>query len=606
MNGLLDGLNAQQFAAVVSEAKANLVLAGAGSGKTNVLTKRIAFLTTSKNVSPYNVMALTFTRKAAAEMKERLGQLLSEEMAEKMTIGTFHGVSLSLLERYGSSIGYSKNITVYDDVDQKDVVESVISDLGLRVKANAVIRELQGYSADCDGHEFEEEVRIIIQEYRQRLKRFNAVDFTLILTELLDLLRHHPDVFRELNDRYRYVFVDEYQDVDRTQYYLHEAIKPEHIFVVGDVDQAIYGWRGSDVGIVLDFQKHHPGAEIHTLEQSYRCPKPVLDAANKLIAHNPDRFEKTMWTENAGSEIQVDAFSTNLAEAEFIAATIKNRVEHGLNDAGSFAVIARTHAQLADVAMELDRVGVNYVKAGSQIAYWKQPEVRDIISILKVLHNNRNSWHFRKLVRSVIYGLTDIAWQEFEVRALERGVKVTDLIIATKGGPFMELVKWFDENRTVNASTVVDRILDTVKIRDWYEARGLKTRTLSIDIAGQMMTNWELTHEGDVSVEGFLAWVSSQDVASEIDESDSVKLATIHAVKGLEFDNVIVIGMNQELLPHKRALAAKDVTEERRLAYVAITRARRRLYLTSCVEMIVRELFPRHMEPSQFIEEMGL
>lgn len=604
MSAILDGLNAQQLSAVVTEAKSCLVLAGAGSGKTGVLTKRIAFLIQERGVSPYNILALTFTRKAAAEMKERIALLVGEKAAKHIIVGTFHGVSLRLLEIYGEKLGYAKNISVYDEVDQMDVIESVITDLGLKVKPSKIARELQGYASDCDGHEFAEEVRMIVQEYRQRLKKYNAVDFALILTEVLELLRTDPMTFRDLHDRFRYVFVDEYQDVDRTQYTLHEAIKPENIFVVGDVDQAIYGWRGSDIQIVLDFQKHHEDAVIIKLEQSYRCPAAVVDAANKLIANNAERFDKQLWTENEGQGILFEHFQTTAIEAENIATWIFAGCKKD-HTPGDFAVIARTHAQLDMIGEHLDTLHIPFTRAGKQIAFWKLEEIRMVTAILKVMYNRKNSWHFRKLVRSVIYEMTDYQWSEYEVRALDEGKRIAELIVDEKGGPFADLLAWFEENRTINLTQAIGKVLGAVPIEKYYRDRNLSHKAGSVAMVVISAALWETTHGDDTSVEGFLSWLSDQDVQSEIDETNTVKLATIHAVKGLEFKVVIVAGMNEGKLPHTRAVKAHDITEERRLAYVAITRVKEQLVLTFADEEL-KGLFASKLEPSRFLTEMSI
>jgi DNA helicase-2/ATP-dependent DNA helicase PcrA len=603
MMEILQGFNEPQLRAVTTTAPSCLVLAGAGSGKTRVLTSRIAYLLKEKGVSPHDILALTFTRKAAAEMKERFSKLVGDDAAKKIWCGTFHGISLRILEMYGSHLGYEKHISVYDEIDQQDVIESVIADLGLKVKPGAVIRDLQGYASDCDGYEIKEELAVVVQEYRARLKKCNAVDFTLILTETLQLIRDIPDVYNELHGRFTYLFVDEYQDTDRTQFCLHEAIDPQNIFVVGDVDQAIYGWRGSDIDIILGFQGCHKDAEIITLEQSYRCPKRVITAANSLISYNAERFEKTMWTVNEPGEIIVDEGEAPEDEAETIASKIQRLVTRGEVEPGNMAIITRTHAQHGPITVALDLKGIPYIVAGKEIAFWRHEAVREMIAVLKAMYNHRDGWHFRKVVRSMACGLTEKEWLQYQVRAIEERKRIYDIIIIERGGPLAELSRWFEENHSTSVSEALCAILDTIPARQHYADRGLRHKAEEIDKIHARILQWELEHPDDVTIGGFLQWLASQEVASEIDETNRVKVATIHAVKGLEFDAVFVAGMSQGILPHKRAIKSQDITEERRLFYVAITRAKRHLTLSRS-KMEVNGLVVCDLPASQFLTEM--
>jgi len=633
MTDLLSGLNIKQFEAVTTRSKAVLVLAGAGSGKTGVLTKRIAYLIQERGVSPHNILALTFTRKAANEMKERLTTLLGEKDVRKCWIGTFHSISLRILEQFGAKLGYSSHISVYDEVDRADVIGAIVNEFGLTnsVKTKHVVGQFAEYASDCDGKNFEEPFGTIMTEYRNRLKSYNAIDFSLLLTETLELFRSFPDVFEYYHNKFQYVFVDEYQDVDRTQYYLHEALKPNNIFVVGDHDQSIYGWRGSDIQIVLDFEKTHtpispapnPSPEetpllispqgenempaIIKLEQSYRCPANVIDAANSLIGKNSQRYEKTLWTENERGTIMYKRYETSEKESEFIVAQIQALTQTELHKPGQIAILARTHNYHQTIVAALKEKEIPYKLVGNEINFWKTTGARILISILKVLRNPKDSYNFQRLSKTIIYEMTDVEWLECETLALKDGRRTIDVVLEYQRGQnpeFEELLKWYAEQQSVSFSEALEKILETYSIADYLTKRDLFSKAAQLDYLPQHVAEWEKISPEDVSVVSFLGWLAEQDVQSEVDESDSVKVATIHAVKGLEFPVVFVAGMNEGLMPHKRSITDGDVEEERRLCYVAITRAGRRLYLSG-TSTVVAGMKSVPAEQSRFLLEMG-
>lgn len=602
---LLNGLNAQQLHAVTTSAPAALVLAGAGSGKTGVLTRRIAYIMSEQNVSGYNVLALTFTRKAAREMKERITKLVGEREAKKVWIGTFHAVSLRILEKYGHHLGYARHINVYDEIDQKDVIEATLSDLGSDIKSKDIIRAMQGYASDCDGFEFDDRHKVIIQEYRQRLKQSNAVDFSLILTETLELTRKFPDVFAELHDRFRYVFVDEYQDVDRTQYLLHEAIKPEYVFVVGDVDQSIYGWRGSDIQIVLDFEKSHAGAEVIILEQSYRCPANVIQLANNLINHNERKYKKELWTENGDGIIQVGVFNDSDTEASQVVGMISRLLNEG-EKGSEIAVLTRSHAQHEAVVNYAALAGFPYRVVGASVEYWKRGGVRLLVSILKVLYNRRDAWQFRKVALTFL-GFNDTQFMEMEVIALKSGMRLVDVIGKHHAG-LHKLLEWCDtfEGLSKPLSAVLKMILDCIDVEKWYADKDLNTKAQEIVRVPIEAMRWELNEaeNGMTDAVSFLQWLAEIELQADLSEDDdTVKIATIHAVKGLEFGTIFLLGMNEGKLPNQYAIKENRVDEERRLCYVAITRAKQNLYISSLTADVVGQKY-KLIPASRFLKEM--
>ena len=599
---MLEGLNPNQFKAVTTRSRSVLVLAGAGSGKTGVLTKRIAYLVNERGVSSHNILALTFTRKAASEMKERLTALCGAKEVRHMTIGTFHSVSLRILESYGYHLGYEHNLTVFDEIDQVDILSAIASELGMKDVAKKAAEEMQSYASDCDGYEIDEDYTVLLREYRNRLKEYNGVDFTLLLTEVLELFRKNPDVYNSLHDKFRYVFVDEYQDVDRTQYYLHEAIKPEHIFAVGDANQTIYSWRGSDISIIQDFEKAHPGSEVIILDQSYRCGSKILTAANNLISHNPKNYDIELWTEGHEGVIAKDTAVNPEHQAQKIADQIRWIEEHHGITPQDVAILTRTHREHQIIADTLEAKGIPCVMVGKETNYWKTTAARMILSVLKLLHNPQNSWHFSRVSRIVIYPMKDSEWYQTEAEALRLGTSALQLLVETKQGKFAELLKWYENNRESSLSEVLAELLRAVPIADYFLSKSLTTKAMDTMEVFSHAYSWEMrTKEMNesISVPSFLEWLASQEIQSEIrDTSNSVKISTIHAFKGLEIPVVFVAGMVEGKLPFSRSLTSGMVEEERRLAYVAVTRAKNRLYLSS-----YQNDDRRTVQPSRFIAE---
>ncbi len=599
---ILSELNVQQLEAVTTRAKATLVLAGAGSGKTKTLTTRIAYLMSERGVFASNILALTFTRKAAQEMKERLEKLVGEKEAKKLTIGTFHAVSLRILEQHGSKLGYSSNISVYDEMDQLDILTAVMNEYKMgNLKPKHIVRNLQSYAADCDNYLFEERTAAIVQEYRNRLKSFNAVDFTLLLTETLELFRRFPDVFNYYHDKWQYVAVDEYQDVDHTQYYLHESLKPNNLFCVGDLDQSIYGFRGSSIQIILDFEKDHPGAEVIKLEQSYRCPSNVIEAANNLIKNNPQRYDKTLWTENPINLFSINVYENPAEEAQKIATQIEELPEAAMYS--DVAILTRTHAQHESFKQAFDEMHVPYKLIGGDLNFWKSQVSRVVISILKVLHNKRDSWNFKRIAKEIIYPMGDADWTAYEVKALKEQRRVIDILVAEKAGRFAELLEWYSEDESGPVDVVVNKIIELLCLHKHYMERDLIHRIETLDNVSFKSSVWAMENPSANTVADFLAWLADQDVQSEIDNSDTVKVATIHAVKGLEMNIVFLAGVNEGRLPHKRSTTEEEIQEERRLMYVAVTRVKKQLWISSTkTDEFGRCLAP--VEPSRFIAEM--
>ena len=595
---LLDNLNPEQLQAVTTRSKSLLVLAGAGTGKTKVLTNRIAYLIQERGVSPHNILALTFTRKAAQEMKDRIKALTDEKTAKQIWIGTFHAISLRILEQFGSRLGYSPYISIYDEIDQQDIIASIIEEFNLKVKPKNVIAQLQGYGSDCDNFEFKVEAGTVVSIYRERLKSYNAVDYTLLLTETLELLRKFPDVFSYYNNRFKYLFVDEYQDTDHTQYYLHEVLKPGNICVVGDFQQSIYHFRGSDINIILDFEKNYPNSEVVKLEQCYRCPSNVVTMANNLISHN-ERHDVFLWTNNRTEPCET-VFTVNEL---FEAMNAQNWIQALICSGRSYrdiVILSRTHSYLQAIEDLFSIEKIPFKHIGKEQEFWKSQPARLIISLLKVLHNPKDTYHFMRIASTLLYSLKQSEVLYYEARALKGGCRVYDILLSEKGGKFKELVDIYDDSEPL--FKVIDKIIDKLGLKNYYEERGLFHKRDELQQIQIQADLWTEQNPDDPTVKSFLSYLSSQEVQTEIDNSDTVKLATIHAVKGLEFPFVFIVGANEGRMPHQRAQLKEELEEERRLFYVAITRTKEALFIYAPKEQVSRPMEGR-LEPSRFIED---
>lgn len=602
---LLDGLNLAQLEAATSTSRSILTIAGPGSGKTKTLITRIAHLIEERGQSSSNILCLTFTRKAAQEMKERLAKLLGERESSRIWIGTFHAISLRILEQFGSKIGYSKHISVYDEIDQEDIIKSILHEFSMKTKPSEVIKALNEYAADCDGSKFSQEIATIVAEYRNRLKSFNAVDYSLLLTETLYLLRMHRDVFEYFNNRFQHVLIDEYQDTDRTQFYLHEALKPANIFCVGDFDQLLYSWRGSDISIIEDFEKNHEDAQVIRLEQSYRCPANIIHMANNLIGNNPRPYEKELWTKNAPGEYLETGFNIRDDEAMFISQVASTKHKLDGVQYGEMAVLVRTHDQYAEIVNRLALDGVPHKVVGAQMNFWKTAGARMVVAVLKYLHNTKDTYQFQNVVKNVVYRLTSSEWLEYEAKAAKCGMRVSDLVMEERPGDFKELQEFFELSRERPLAEIILHVTDILDIVGYFLERSLTTKANDIASLYTNAIEWQDLNPQNPTVESFLEWTTERDTQLEVDESNTVKIMTIHAAKGLEFSVVFLAGMNEGKLPHKRSIKANDIEEERRIAYVAITRAKNRLYITHTA-MEPQGMRLIEVRPSRFIQEMSV
>lgn len=603
---LLDGLNEQQLQAVTSDSLTILNLAGAGSGKTRVLTHKIAYLHQEKRVGTSNILAITFTRLAAKEMKERAMKLVGKSEGYKLTIGTFHSFCMLVLKEWGHLVSLEKNFTIYTEDDRRAIIQSCIDELGYKkVKVQDVLDNLYKDLSDWDTS-----LVRVLEEYEYRLKRNNATDLDGLLVLTKDVLTF-PQTQSELQNRYRYVFVDEFQDTNDIQLEIIKLLNPDNLFVVGDDFQAIYGWRGSNVRNIIDFPKKYPSFKVIKLERNYRSTKQIVDAANTLIKHNVNQTEKVLIADRDGTDITYLVMPDEGIEAMNIADLIIG--EREMSESWSdIAVLARTNRQLQKVKEAMDRKCIPSVIVSSQDDIFKKDDIRKIIAFIEVAINPQDDINLRKVINFPETRVTDLEIQNLELKALDLGQSLSEVMFTgtEKEKEFLKLLELVRESleEQETALGVIEVAIHLLNLRFHYDNEGLINRREDMSNMLIEVGRWQNIQEALGEPNGiysFLKWLKTKDLQEKLvqeKDKDVVKLMTVHASKGLEFPVVFVIGMNQGVFPSKRT---KDMEEERRLFYVAITRAKDRLYLTRPEQRMAYPGGPMKLQmESQFIREI--
>lgn len=549
-----------QLKAINSDSKAMLVIAGAGSGKTATTIARIARLV-SEGTNPASILCLTFTRKAANEVKERLAKKIGENSAKKIWTGTFHAISYRILMQWGSKIGYQTNnraITVATPEESDELLKQIIKayDYSGTVKSIAEAKSILAH----DGTEPEDlNIKRIIAEYHARLKECNAVDFDQLLLEVQKLFEVSPEALEFYRTKFQHIFVDEYQDTDKVQYNLHEVLTPKHLFCVGDSDQAIYGWRGANVNIILNFEKDHPGAEVIKLEHCFRCADEIVQRANSLIEKNQNRIEKTL----IGATGKDGDFEVEAAKAEDLAFYIAENM--AFENPGEIAVIARTHRTLEKIEQACRKLNLDVLRVGKTTAEIEQDDsFKFMYAMLRLQMNPRDNMAFLTANR--------IGFRE----DLKETWKYANL----------HGCSWYEASGAM--SYVVTPEQDLIEFyRECCELLDCKNNQTVIDFFAE---NWP-----EITADDWLEKYQLKDNHLELEKRrpDTITLITAHASKGLEWDNVLIADFNEQYFPSKMALREGHVEEERRLAYVAFTRARNRLLIFRNPEKV----------PSRFIAE---
>jgi DNA helicase-2/ATP-dependent DNA helicase PcrA len=640
---LLQDLNPVQQKAVLETEGPLLVFAGAGSGKTRVLTYRIAYLIEEKRVPPWNILAVTFTNKAADEMRERVDHLLGAS-SKGAWISTFHSACVRILRRHIDVLGFHKNFVIYDEQDQERHLKTVMKELDLDFKTYppraflATIGKLKNDGITPDQYKpsqfniFQKRLALVYQRYQENLRRNNALDFEDLLHFVAILFHRFPEVLTSYQDLCRYVMVDEFQDTNLIQYHLIRRLVERHqnICVVGDDDQSIYRWRGAEIGNILNFEKDFPKTKIITLEQNYRSTQNILQAANHVVRRNRFRKEKALWTENPEGELLTfHAAEDEAEEARFVVQKVLEQCHpsssppEGAMTSGrayrDVAIFYRINAQSRPVEEELVKQQVPYVIVGG-VKFYERKEIKDILAFLKLIANPSDGLSLKRIINIPPRGIGEKTLERIETLCREKGLTLYEGLkealkedwlssaTKTKIDAFIQMMEEFRKDVSdFSLSQLILSILTKTGYLDRLKEEGTDealSRAENIDelVSGMM----EFEHgEEEVSLETFLDKVSLvSDIDLYEDKGNRVSLMTLHCAKGLEFPMVFIVGMEEGLLPHyRRGEEIEDLEEERRLCYVGITRAKEKLFLSRAER---RSTFGvgRANLPSRFLEEL--
>ena len=646
-SNLLIGLNPQQISAVTHAGSPLLVVAGAGSGKTRVLTRRIAYLMAARNVAPHQILAITFTNKAAGEMKMRVAELVGER-AKSMMVSTFHSACVRMLRTDAIVLGYKNSFTIYDQSDSQRLAAIVMNDLKMDTKryapraVSAAIsnakNELMGpadYQQTVKNH-FEEVVAEVFAQYQKRLKTANSMDFDDLIMNMVAVLQREPNVRNKYRSRFRHILVDEYQDTNHAQYQLISELvgKPgdgyeqAELCVVGDADQSIYAFRGATIRNILQFEEDYPDANTILLEQNYRSTQNILSAANAVIANNEDRKAKNLWSDSgSGPKIIGYIADSEHDEAEFVISEIVRLKKEQLSNPGETAIFYRTNAQSRVFEEVFLRVGIPYKVVGG-VRFYERKEVKDILAYLRVIENDSDEVSLRRIINTPKRGIGDRALDQLDTWRNQNQLSLWQGLTEVRQIPdfparsiaaiveFVELIKSFQVLNEAKArpSVITSAVLEQSGLLS--ELSNSKdpqdeVRVENLQEFVSVATDFETMQfsEGITPTLGeFLEQISLVADADEIPEGDDhggvVTMMTLHTAKGLEFPTVFLTGMEEGVFPHNRAIGEKDeLEEERRLAYVGLTRAQRNLYVSRSQYRSVWGA-PNYNPASRFLQEI--
>ena len=632
---IYDTLNERQKEAVYQTDGPVLILAGAGSGKTRVLTHRIAYLTERCGVNPWNIMAITFTNKAAGEMRDRVDKIAGFG-AESIWVSTFHSSCVRILRRYIDRLGFDNHFTIYDTDDQKTVMKEICKRLEIDTKMlkertimsaissakNEYISPLE-FEQNAAGDFTAQKIAGVYTEYQKIMRKNNALDFDDLLVKTVELFKNCPDVLESYQNRFRYIMVDEYQDTNTVQFELIRLLAAKHrnLCVVGDDDQSIYKFRGANIRNILDFEQVYPDAKVIRLEQNYRSTQNVLDAANHVIRNNVRRKDKALWTDQgAGSPIHFRQFDTAYDEAQFIAGDIRKKKADGDTDYGQCAVLYRTNAQARLLEEQFVLTGIPYHVVGG-VNFYARKEIKDLLAYLKTVDNGKDDVAVKRIINIPKRGIGAATIARVQEYADERqisfydGLREADQIMtigrsASKLEPFVTLIQSFrGKLEYYGLQQLLQDILDTtgyVKALKESDEEDAESRIENINELMNKVIAYEESHE-EPSLSEFLEEVALvADIDGVSDDDNRVLLMTLHSAKGLEFSNVYIAGMEDGIFPGYMSITSDDpeeIEEERRLAYVGITRAKEELTLTCARSRMIRGETQYNMV-SRFINEI--
>ena len=633
---LLDALNEPQRQAVMATDGPLLILAGAGSGKTRVLTHRTAYLIEECGVNPYNIMAITFTNKAAGEMRERIDQMVGYG-SESIWVCTFHSTCVRILRRYIDRLGFGTNFTIYDSDDQKTLMKDICKRLEIDTKMYKEKMFLSAISSAKDelidpiefetraaGDYVKRKQAQVYREYQQALKQNNALDFDDLIMKTVELFKLDKEVLASYQDRFRYIMVDEYQDTNTAQFELIRllALKYQNLCVVGDDDQSIYKFRGANIYNILNFEHHFPDATVIKLEQNYRSTQNILDAANAVIANNQGRKEKRLWTDNgAGDKITFEQLDTAAEEADFVARDIARRVRKGEYQYKDCAILYRTNAQSRLFEERFITANIPYKIFGG-VNFYARKEVKDLLAYLKTIDNGQDDLAVRRIINIPKRGIGAASINKVALYAQEQEISFYDALCvaeqvpglgkaAAKIRPFVLFIQSMKAKaKLLSVADLLQEVIETTGYVRELEAEGTdeaEARIENIDELISKAVDYAEVEEAP-TLNGFLENVALvADIDSFDENSDYVVLMTLHSARGLEFPNVYLAGLEDGLFPSYMSITSDnsqaEIEEERRLAYVGITRAKKNLTITSARVRMVRGQ-TQYGKVSRFVREI--
>jgi len=618
---MIENLNDRQQEAVVTIDIPLLVIAGAGSGKTRVLTTKIAYLIQEIGVAPSNILAITFTNKAAKEMKERVVNLLGP-MAYQIQISTFHSFGLQIVRENYELLGYKKEFTILDSDDSLLIIKKILKDMDLDTKIynprairNRISSAKNEMMTPSDLEKFsysdyDNKVIEVYREYQSKLEKNNSLDFDDLLLKPIELFNNNSDVLGKYQEKYQYILIDEYQDTNEVQYKLTKLLgqKSKNICVVGDESQSIYAFRGSNYRNILNFEHDYPESKIILLEQNYRSTKTILNAANDVIKNNKQRKDKNLWTDNeVGDKIIYHKSSDEKDESKYVTTEITKLIDSGvsLND---IVVLYRTNAQSRNIEEAMLHANIPYKVIGS-FYFYNRKEIKDLIAYLRLIYNSDDDVSLTRIINSPKRGIGAKTMEQLALKASISGISIYDTIDSGKELKFKELISSLKkESESLSLTELVDKVLDETGLRKELESEGTleaEARLENLEEFKSITKTFEDVN-GIVSLSDFLSEISLvADIEEHKNNDDVVTLMTMHSAKGLEFKYVFVIGMEEGIFPHSRCLDSNDeLEEERRLCYVAITRAKKKLWLVSAKRRVLYGL--DSINPtSRFVREIG-
>lgn len=634
MNALVKNMNSEQSEAVRTTEGPLLIMAGAGSGKTRVLTHRIAYLLDEKDVSPYNILAITFTNKAAKEMKARVEHLVGEE-AQVIWMSTFHSMCVRILRRDADRIGIERNFTIIDPTDQKSVIKDVLKSENIDSKRfeprmfigaiSNLKNELKtSEDAQKEANDFHSQmVATVYKGYQRQLSRNEALDFDDLIMTTINLFERVPETLEYYQNKFQYIHVDEYQDTNKAQYTLVKLLanKFKNLCVVGDSDQSIYGWRGADIQNILSFEEDYPEAKTIFLEQNYRSTKNILNAANEVIKHNSERKPKGLWTANSGGDkIQYYEAMTERDEAEYVVKEIMKHQRSG-KKYSEMAILYRTNAQSRVLEETFMKSNIPYTMVGGQ-KFYDRKEIKDLLSYLRVIANSNDDISLQRIINVPKRGIGPSSVEKIQTYALQNNISMFDALaevdfIGLSKKVTQECISFYEmiqnlikEQEFLEISEIVDEVLQKSGYRDMLDReQSIESRSRLENLDEFMSVPKDYEENTPLEEQSLINFLTDLSLVADIDEADTqngVTLMTMHSAKGLEFPIVFIMGMEESLFPHIRAIKSEDdheMEEERRICYVAITRAEELLYITNAT---TRMLFGRSQSnmPSRFLKEI--